>query len=83
MILTIELPAEFEAGIRAAAVNQGVEPEELARDAVLQAFAPGLAEPKLAGQRVAGLHEGSIAFMAPDFDDPLPDEFWFPRDAAK
>ena len=26
--------------------------------------------------RVVGLHPGSME-MAPDFDDPLPDEFWF------
>jgi antitoxin (DNA-binding transcriptional repressor) of toxin-antitoxin stability system len=26
-------------------------------------------------ERIAGLHSGS-AWMSPDFDEPLPDEFW-------
>jgi hypothetical protein len=30
--------------------------------------------------RIAGLHPGAIE-MAPDFDDPLPDEFWLGKDA--
>ena len=32
------------------------------------------------GERVAGLHPGAIV-MSPDFDDPLPDEFWLGKDA--
>ncbi len=28
-----------------------------------------------AGMRILGMHPGA-AVMAPDFDDPLPDEFW-------
>ena len=31
-------------------------------------------------ERVAGLHPGAIV-MAPDFDAPLPDEFWLGKDA--
>jgi prevent-host-death family protein len=30
------------------------------------------------GHRVAGLHAGAIQ-IAPDFDEPLPDEFWAGR----
>jgi antitoxin (DNA-binding transcriptional repressor) of toxin-antitoxin stability system len=30
------------------------------------------------GHRVAGLHAGAIQ-VAPDFDEPLPDEFWVGR----
>jgi antitoxin (DNA-binding transcriptional repressor) of toxin-antitoxin stability system len=28
-----------------------------------------------------GFAKGSFLWMAPDFDDPLPDEFWFGDDA--
>ena len=31
------------------------------------------------GPRTAGLHEGAW-IIADDFDDPLPDEFWFGKD---
>ena len=31
--------------------------------------------PPAAGPRVLGMHPGSMV-MAPDFNDPLPDEFW-------
>lgn len=27
--------------------------------------------------RVPGLNAGEITYIADDFDDPLPDEFWF------
>ncbi len=30
--------------------------------------------------RVANLHPGAM-IMAPDFDDPLPDEFWFGKES--
>ena len=30
-------------------------------------------------ERVAGLHPGAIV-MSPDFDAPLPDEFWLGKD---
>lgn len=30
--------------------------------------------------RVAGLGKGSILYISEDFDDPLPDEFWFGDD---
>ena len=33
-----------------------------------------------AKQRIAGMHAGAWE-LAPDFDDPLPDEFWLGRDA--
>ncbi|MBA2430773.1 MAG: DUF2281 domain-containing protein [Chthoniobacterales bacterium] len=33
-----------------------------------------------AAPRIAGLHEGA-AEVAPDFDEPLPDEFWLGQDA--
>jgi antitoxin (DNA-binding transcriptional repressor) of toxin-antitoxin stability system len=28
------------------------------------------------GPRVLGFARGSFTYIAPDFDDPLPDEFW-------
>jgi len=31
-------------------------------------------------QRTLGMHPGSMV-MAPDFNDPLPDEFWLGKDA--
>lgn len=34
----------------------------------------------LQGQRIAGLHKGAWV-VAPDFDAPLPDEFWLGNDA--
>jgi prevent-host-death family protein len=32
--------------------------------------------PQPGGPRVPGFARGAIAWIAPDFDDPLPDEFW-------
>lgn len=32
--------------------------------------------PMTGGLRIPGLGRGSVAYIAPDFDDPLPDEFW-------
>ena len=29
------------------------------------------------GKRIAGLNEGALLYISDDFDDPLPDEFWF------
>ena len=37
-------------------------------------------KPGARGQRIANLHPGAIE-MAPDFDAPLPDEFWLGKDA--
>ena len=31
-------------------------------------------------QRMLGLHEGIVLFMADDFDAPLPDDFWLSGD---
>ena len=45
---------------------------------VAKEAAPESVLPKL--PRVAGLHEGMI-WMADDFNDPLPDEFWLGEDA--
>lgn len=28
-------------------------------------------------RRIAGLNAGNILYIADDFDDPLPDSFWF------
>lgn len=36
--------------------------------------------PAVAGERIAGLHAGAWT-VAPDFDAPLPDEFWLGKDA--
>lgn len=27
-------------------------------------------------KRIIGLHRGNVTYMADDFDDPLPEEFW-------
>ncbi|MEM9766621.1 MAG: DUF2281 domain-containing protein [Cyanobacteria bacterium P01_D01_bin.71] len=32
-------------------------------------------------KRIPGLHRGAFYWMADDFDDPLPDEFWLGEDA--
>lgn len=37
-------------------------------------------KPLAQGPRIAGLHEGAWE-VAPDFDAPLPDEFWLGKDA--
>lgn len=37
-------------------------------------------QPEAPRKRILGLHPGAME-MAPDFDDPLPDEFWLGKDA--
>lgn len=48
-----------------------------------QAFARiapvALGTPAAAGRRKPGLHRGAIR-MAPDFDEPFPDSFWFGKE---
>jgi antitoxin (DNA-binding transcriptional repressor) of toxin-antitoxin stability system len=64
-----ELPSRFEELLALAAaggevlITDGDVPR-----ARLVAIVPG-------GLRIPGLHPGAMV-MAPDFDDPLPDEFW-------
>lgn len=67
---------ELEAALTAAARKQGVEPADLVLGVLRQRFltVPPPAEPN-GRPRTLGLHMGAIV-AAPDFDAPLPDEFW-------
>lgn len=64
--MIIHLPPQLEDALREQAGRQGIAPEILALDVLRN---------QLATLRAAGLHPGAIQ-PAPDFDDPLPDEFW-------
>jgi hypothetical protein len=67
---------ELEAALTAAAEEQGIEPAELVLGVLRQQFLTDSlpAEPKV-GVRNLGLHSGAVV-VAPDFDAPLPDDFW-------
>ncbi len=67
-----DLPARFaEALARAAAGDEVMITENEVPRARLLSLGPG--QP-----RILGLHPGAIT-MAPDFDEPLPDDFWLGR----
>ena len=65
--------AEIEAAVEALPVNQKQALLEF-----LSAKLNGGSVPSV--NRLAGLHQGAWE-VAPDFDAPLPDEFWLGRDA--
>lgn len=61
------------------AAADALPPEEA--EQLLQHLAQRLAQkPEPPTERIAGLHAGAWE-LAPDFDDPLPDEFWLGKDA--
>jgi antitoxin (DNA-binding transcriptional repressor) of toxin-antitoxin stability system len=65
-----EVLAMLEAGHEVAVTDSGVCKGKLV---------PVQPPPPSTGQRVFNMHPGAF-WMAPDFDDPLPDEFWFGGD---
>ena len=70
MIELRELPSRIE---EAMAVIHASGEVVLTVDSIPRA---GLCALPVSGPRKMGLHPGAMQ-MAPDFDDPLPDEFWF------
>jgi hypothetical protein len=65
--------AEIEAAVEALSVNQ--------KQALLEFLSAKLNGGRVpSASRTAGLHAGAWE-VAPDFDAPLPDEFWLGRDA--
>lgn len=69
--MVIHLTPDVENALAEEAKRRGTTPEQLALDCLRAWFVPATA----AVRRVAGLHAGTIS-IAPDFDAPLPDEFW-------
>jgi hypothetical protein len=67
---------DLEAALTAAAQKQGLDPADLVLGILRQRFLSG---PQANGPatrlRTLGLHTGAIV-AAPDFDAPLPDDFW-------
>ena len=55
--------------------DDGIKPSLEEVEAAIQASMERIASDK-AELRVLGLHAGEM-WMSDDFDDPLPDEFWF------
>lgn len=78
MTMILNLTPEQETRLRSFAQAQGKDAETLLADWVETLPPAPEAEPPK--PRIAGLHEGWITYIAPDFDDPLPDSFWFPDD---
>lgn len=69
--MVLHLTSDIESALAEEAKRRGTTPEQLALDCLRARFVP----PTAAVPRVAGLHAGTIS-VAPDFDAPLPDEFW-------
>ena len=74
MVITPE--PQLEAALAAAAREQGVDPADLVLGVLRQRFltGPRAVRPDVP-DRTLGLHAGAIV-AAPDFDAPLPDDFW-------
>jgi hypothetical protein len=73
MTLVLELTEEQKARLHHFAVSRGLSDE----GALIQLVETLPEQTKAAPlSRIPGLNRGWIAYMAPDFDDPLPDEFW-------
>jgi antitoxin (DNA-binding transcriptional repressor) of toxin-antitoxin stability system len=67
-----DLPTRLEEAVTLAEAGDEVI---LTAGSIPRARIVPLAPKSAAGRRVANLHSGAIE-VSPDFDEPLPDEFW-------
>ncbi len=74
MTMVLHLTPEQEARLKAYAEFFGKDTETILQEVVEKLPLPSEDAPPQ--KRIAGLHEGNILYIADDFDDPLPDEFW-------
>jgi hypothetical protein len=73
---TVNLPQAILAKLEVLPPAQQQEILDFA-EFLIQKYEQALPEKASAGkQRILGLDEGKV-WMSEDFDDPLPDEFWF------
>ncbi len=75
MTLTLSLTSEQEEWLNKVASDRGVAVETLASELMDKALAEVTPATKKTGW-VFGLHEGQ-GWISDDFNDPLPDSFWF------
>ncbi len=80
MTLVLELTEEQKKRLHHYATSRGLS-DESALVQLVEALPEQseIAEPL--PSRVPGLNQGWVVYMAPDFDDPLPDEFWLGDEA--
>lgn len=80
MTMVLELTETQKETLRRYAVSNGVT-EEKAIVQLVEALPNQPVTEEAPSPRVAGLNKGWVAYMALDFDDPLPDEFWLGDEA--
>lgn len=77
MTLVLELTPEQTARLEKYAAERGTNPPAALTEFVDQL--PSAEVPALK-RRIPGLNSGNVLYISPDFDDPLPDSFWFSDD---
>ena len=76
MTPTVHLTLDQEERLRREATGRGLAADALFQKLLDETLAKITAPPQETKLRVPGLHEGQ-AWIADDFDAPLPDSFWF------
>lgn len=72
MTMVLELTEEQKERLQYYAAQVGKNPQSL----LLEWVDTLPKTPDAQNRRIAGLGSGNILFLSPDFDAPLPDEFW-------
>ena len=85
MTLTLNVTPELLAKLSRYAQTVGKARDSVVAE-MIETLPEAMSSPDL-GTRVLGLHAGNILWIANDFDDPLPDEYWdspiFPETVAE
>lgn len=74
MTLLVELPPELRERLHHFAVSRGLSDESALVQLIEALPEPG--ETLAASTKIPPPFPNLVSYMAPDFNDPLPDEFW-------
>ena len=75
MTMVLELTEAQKETLRRYSVTKGLT-EEKALVQLVEGLPTAPVPDEVPAPRIAGLNKGWVGYMASDFDDPLPDEFW-------
>lgn len=82
MTITIDLPPGVADALTRKAAQEGRDVTGYVQELAMRDAGEIATEPDTLGARTPGLHAG-LYWIAEDFDDPLPDNFWLGADAGQ